>query len=154
MTISWFSNETWYFPKWPPGIDIVKPLSIRTGVLIGQGMPFFYEGSDLQAKCCTTVAITESSFKSHTLITCSHIRCHRNAEEIAETTGYTLMQTNGDVPHAHEEKPRTGRVNTDFPLEVETGEVDETGTWICCECCSKWLHTNALTFLFITIRLM
>ena len=45
---------------------------------------------------------------------------------------------------------RTGKVKADIPFEIETGRedegvcatrgADEEGTWICCDCCSKWHH--------------
>ena len=89
MTFCW---ETSYLQKWLPEIDSVKPLSMRTGGLIGSGSAFFVKGLDIHAKCTTSVAITESSFeKSHAQHARSHIRHHRNAKECAETTGFTLM---------------------------------------------------------------
>ena len=45
---------------------------MRTGVLIGTGMPFFVEGLDLHTTCSTTLGV-KSSFQRVFLIACSPI---------------------------------------------------------------------------------
>ena len=65
-----------------------RPCRCELASWLGQRMLFFVEGLDLQAKCSpTALPITEVRLTSHTRITRSHIRRHRNAEEGAEPQG-------------------------------------------------------------------
>ena len=60
-------------------------------------MPFFVEGLDLHAKCSTTIAITECSFKeSHAYHAQSHSSPH-DTKESAETGVCTVNKM--DISH-------------------------------------------------------
>ena len=93
MTILLFSDKTSYLQNGCTLSDSVNSFSMRTGAL-GQRMTLCAIGS--QGKSCTTITISKVRSRSCTHIACSHICCHRNAKECAETAGHSIMS---DMSH-------------------------------------------------------
>ena len=93
MTILLFSDKTSYLQNGCTLSNSINSFSMRTGAL-GQRMTLCAIGS--QGKSCTTFTISKVRSRSCTHIACSHICCHRNAKECAETAGYSIMS---DMSH-------------------------------------------------------